>query len=344
MCNSISIKDLALACGVSTATISKALNNHKDVSYETKERVCRKAKEMGYIPNYASKILRTNRTYNIGVVFYDECGCGLTNDFFAMVLDGFKTTIEENGYDFTFVNKKGYISSWDNSLSYLEHCKFRRFDGVAVICADFYSPEIIELIKSNIPIVTFDHVFNDRSAVVSDTTSGIRDLVRYVYSMGHRRIAYIHGNDSAVTRNRISSFCKTCEELKIEIPSEYLVEAPYRDTTQTYIKTRELLGLRTPPTCIMFPDDYAYIGGFNAITLAGLKVPNDISAVGYDGIEIGKHLEPALTTLVQDAHRLGMETAKKLIDTIEHPRTSVVEHIYVKGKISVGQSVKKLDG
>lgn len=338
----VSIKDLSLACGVSTATVSKALNNHKDVSEETKERIRKMARDMGYVPNFASKVLKTNRTYNIGVVFSDEGGSGLTHDYFAMVLNGLKCTIEEKGYDFTFVNKNGSISTWDNGVTYLEHCKFRRFDGVAVICTDFYSPEIIELIESDIPIVTFDYIFNDRSAVVSDNVRGIRDLVHYVYEMGHHRIAYIHGTDSAVTRNRISSFYKTCEELGIDVPPEYMREAPYRDTTATYLRTKELLELKERPTCIMFPDDFAYIGGFNAITLAGLKVPDDISTVGYDGIEISKYLEPSLTTLAQDGYRLGQETANKLISIIEHPKTSLVEHIFIEGKIFPRRSVKKL--
>lgn len=338
----VSIKDVSIACGVSTATVSKALNNHKDVGEETKERIRRTAREMGYVPNFASKVLKTNRTYNIGVVFSDEAGSGLTHDHFARVLNGFKCAAEEKGYDITFVNKNGSISAWDSGMTYLEHCKYRRFDGVAVICTDFYDPEVVELIESDIPVVTFDHIFNDRSAVISDTVKGIRDLVRYVYEMGHRRIAYIHGTDSAVTRNRISSFYRTCEELSVAVPSEYVLEAPYRDTTATYLRTVELLKLRERPTCILFPDDFAYIGGFNAITLAGLKVPDDISTVGYDGIEIGKYLEPDLTTLVQDAPRLGRAAADKLIDTIEHPRTALVEHIMVEGKVYTGRSVGRI--
>lgn len=339
----ISIKDVSIACGVSTATVSKALNNHKDIGEDTKERIRRTAREMGYVPNFASKVLKTNRTYNIGVLFSDEAGSGLTHDHFSRVLNSFKCTVEEKGYDITFVNKNGSISAWDNRMTYLEHCKYRRFDGVVVICTDFYDPEVIELIESDIPVVTYDHIFNDRSAVISDAVKGIRDLVRYVYDMGHRRIAYIHGTDSAVTRNRVSSFYKTCEELGIAVPPEYVKEAPYRDTTATYIKTVELLRLRERPTCILFPDDFAYIGGFNAITLAGFRVPDDISTVGYDGIDIGKYLEPALATLVQDADRLGKAAANKLIDTIERPQTSLIEHILVEGKVYQGRSVKNIN-
>ena len=227
-------------------------------------------------------------------------------------------------------------------MTYLEHCKYRRFDGAVILCTDFHNPEILELVESDIPVITFDHMFNDRSAVVSDAVKGISDLVHYAYDMGHRKIAYIHGLDSAVTRNRVSSFYKTCQDLGIEVPPEYVKEAPYRDTTATYCRTVELLQLENRPTCILFPDDFAYIGGFNAITLAGLKVPDDISTMGYDGIEIGKYLEPALTTLVQDTDQMGKELARKLINTIEEPKTSLVEHILVDGKVYPGRSVKKL--
>ena len=167
--------------------------------------------------------------------------------------------------------------------------------------------------------MTFDHVFNDRSAVVSDTVKGISDLVRYAFEMGHRRIAYIHGEESAETKSRVSSFYRTCKELGIEV-----------------------LKCRICPTCILFPDDFAYIGGFNAITLAGKRVPEDISTIGYDGIEIGKYLEPALATLKQDSELLGRRLAEKLIDEIEQPKICLVEHLLVEGKIYPGRSVKKL--
>lgn len=338
----VSIKDISIACGVSVATVSKALNNHKDVGEDTKEKIRKKAREMGYVPNFASKALKTNRTYNIGVVFADEAGSGLMHDHFARVLNSLKNELEIRGYDITFVNRNGNVSAWNNRMTYLEHCKYRRFDGAVILCTDFHDPEILELVESDIPVITFDHMFNDRSAVVSDAVKGISDLVHYAYDMGHRKIAYIHGLDSAVTRNRVSSFYKTCQDLGIEVPPEYVKEAPYRDTTATYCRTVELLQLENRPTCILFPDDFAYIGGFNAITLAGLKVPDDISTMGYDGIEIGKYLEPALTTLVQDTDQMGKELARKLINTIEEPKTSLVEHILVDGKVYPGRSVKKL--
>lgn len=337
----VSIKDISVVCGVSVATVSKALNNYKDVGEETKARICQTAREMGYVPNFASKVLKTNRTYNLGVLFKDESQDYLMNDYFSSVLDSFREAAEDKGYDITFIN--GRVTG-TNRMRYLEHCKYRRFDGVVMACADFYDQEILELVRSDIPLVTIDHVYNNRSTVISDNVKGMRDLVEYIYRMGHRRIAYIHGTDSDVTQRRLSSFYKTCEDLGVKVPAEYVREAAYRDTTKAWIRTMELLRLKERPTCIIYPDDFAYIGGLNAITESGLKVPDDISTAGYDGIALGKYLAPPLTTLEQDTRRLGLEAANMLISIIEHPRTTLADQVLVEGKLFEGGSVKRLQG
>ena len=335
----VSMKDISVVCGVSIATVSKALNNHKDIGEETKEHIRRVAKEMGYFPNSAAKSLKTNRTYSLGVLFVDDERSGLTHDYFAHVLDSFKSTAEEKGYDITFINS---CKTRTERMSYLEHSRYRRFDGVVIACVDFEDPEVEELVRSDIPVVTIDHLFNNRSTIVSDNVKGIRELLYYIYQMGHRKIAYIHGADSAVTQSRLSSFYITCEELGLEIPPEYIREAPYRNTKGTYTETLKLLELKNPPTCIMYPDDFSCFGGINAINAKGLKIPDDISIAGYDGIRIGRHFEPQLTTIVQDTARLGREAAIKLINLIENPKTTLTEQIIVEGTVFEGKSVKKI--
>jgi len=227
-------------------------------------------------------------------------------------------------------------------MSYLEHSRYRGFDGVMIACVDFYDPEVEELVRSDIPVVTIDHLFNNRCAIISDNVSGMRDLVQYVYSMGHRRIAYIHGASSAVTQNRLSSFYKTCEELGIDVPAEYIGEAPYRDTNGAYLETKRLLGLKEIPTCILYPDDFSCFGGINAINELELKIPDDISIAGYDGLRIARHFEPKLTTIIQDTGRLGREAALKLISLIENPKSTITEQIVVPGMLFEGNSVKHL--
>lgn len=334
-----SLKDISVACGVSIATVSKALNDHKDIGEETKAHIRQVARELGYSPNSAARTLKTNRTYNIGVLFSHDDQSGLTHDFFTYVLDGFKSEIERHGYDLTFIN-----GSKDGArrMSYLEHCRYRKFDGVAIICADFFDSEVEELVKSEIPVVTVDHVFNDRIAVVSDNVKGMRDLLTYIYSQGHRRIAYIYGSHSGVTKSRLSSFYRTMEELGLKVPDTYIVEGAYRDTELAYKMTGRLLDLKDAPTCICYADDFSAFGGMNAIKDRGLEIPGDISVAGYDGIRIGRHLEPQLTTLVQDTAKMGSAVAERLIRLIERPKSAFTEMVVVEGKLFKGQSVGKI--
>lgn len=135
----ISLKDIAAACNVSVATVSKALNDQHDVSVKTKELVRQKAKELGYFPNSAAKMLKTNESRNIGVLFVDETQSGLTHDYFNHVLDSFKRGIEKYDYDLTLINcSKGQ----SQQMTYLERARYRGFDGIAIACIDFQDPEV----------------------------------------------------------------------------------------------------------------------------------------------------------------------------------------------------------
>lgn len=332
----VSMKDISAACGVSVATVSKALNDQNDIGKETKRRIRQVAEEMGYFPNTAAKMLKTNRSYNVGVLFNHEDYSGLTHDYYAFVLDSLKRTVEEKGYDITFVNTS---KRRPGATSYLEHCKSRGFDGVAIVCTDFYSPEILQLVMSGIPTVTLDHLFNNVCAVMSNNVQGMQDLLTYIYKKGHRRVAYIHGLDSAVTQSRLSSFYRTAGQLGLTIPDEYIRMSPYRDTNGAHRETLCLLDLEEPPTCILYPDDFSAFGGFNAIQERGLRIPDDISIAGYDGIRVARHIEPTLTTLRQDTAELGKQVGEKLISLIEHPKTTLVETIVVEGHVFEGNSV-----
>lgn len=333
----VSMKDISIACGVSVATVSKALNDHADIGRETKERVRRIAKEMGYLPNAMARALKTNRTYNIGVLFVDEAQSGLTHDYFSQMLDSFKRTVESKGYDITFLNRSG--AGGLSQMSYLEHCLYRGFDGVVIACVDFYDPQVLELVRSEIPVVTIDHLFDNRINITSDNVGGMELLLRHIYEKGHRRIAYIHGADSSVTQARLTSFYRTAELLGLNVPPEYVKESPYRDTGMAGRMTHELLDLNVPPTCILYPDDFSCFGGIRAIKSRGLRIPEDISVAGYDGIRIGRHIEPPLTTLRQDTMALGIQAGEKLVSLIEHPKTTLIEQVLIKGEIYLGNTV-----
>ncbi len=332
----VSMKDIAHRCGVSVATVSKALNGQPDISEETRARIEAVAKEMGYMANSAARALKTNRTYNLGVLFVDERRSGLAHEYFSSLLESFKVEAERHGYDITFINH----NVGGRPTSYLQHCRYRGVDGVVIACVDFTGPKVWELVDSSLPLVTIDHIFDSRSAVVSDNDSGVEQLVHYAFQKGHRKIAYLHGEKTAVTRRRLEGFQRACAELGLEIPPQYIRECVYHDPDRCAQETRALMSQPEPPTCILFPDDFSYIGGQNVLTELGLRIPEDISVMGYDGIHLAKVMH--LTTYSQNTQELGRMAAQKLIELVEHPKAAQIERIMVKGSLWEGTSVKDL--
>ena len=334
----VSMKDIARECNVSVATVSKALNGQPDIGPETRERIARKAEEMGYMANSVARALKTNRTYNIGVLFVNSRNGGLAHEFFSMVLDGIRERAEEAGYDITFINR----NLGQKPGTYLQHCLYRGVDGVVVASADFTDPMILELVNSELPVVTIDHMFNGHVSVMSDNMKGMDALVRYVAAKGHRRLALIHGERTSVTQARLSGFYRACEKLGIGLNEDMILEGMYHDAEGCYELTKKILGQPKLPTCIFFPDDYSYIGGYNAIREAGLKVPDDISVVGYDGIPLSRILSPVLTTWQQNNGGLGRTAAERLIELIERPKTAILDRVIIHGSLQEGGSVAKL--
>ena len=336
----VSIKDIAAACGVSIATVSKALNDHKDVSETTKRTVQETAKKMGYFPNSQARALKTNRTYNLGVLFTEQANSGLTQNYFASVLDSFKKEAESEGYDITFIS--GNIG--ERKMTPYEHCMYRNVDGVVVVCVDDYTgKDTLDLYESNIPMVSIDHVPQNHLSVVSDNETGMRQLVEYIAGRGHTKIAYIYGDSSDVTSIRVKAFKETLVRLNINIRSEFLLQGRYHDTKTTELLVKKVLSCSDRPTCIILPDDFAALGAMNALEELGLSVPEDISIAGYDGIVLSQALRPRLTTIKQDTERLGAEAAKRLISLIKKEISVKEPPLIIKGNLLEGASVKDLN-
>jgi len=340
----VSMKDIAKRCGVSVATVSKALNGQKDIGEETRKKICAAAEEMGYMANSVARALKTNRSHNLGMLFVDERRSGLGHEYFSTILEGFKAEAESHGYDITFINS--HVG--DQSDSYVRHCQYRRLDGIVVACVDFLDPRIQELAKSNIPMVTIDYEFEGHTAVLSDNVNGVDSLVRYAYSKGHRKIAFLHGENTAVTRGRLAGFHRACRELGLTIPEEYIIPCVYHDPDLCEKATWKLLHLGDPPTCILFTDDFSFMGGHRGLVQCGYSLPwpylqgKTVSAMGYDGINLARMMR--LTTYTQNAMTIGKTAANRLIHAIEHPEEAQAERILVSGELLEGKTVEDLNG
>lgn len=332
----VTIKDISRKCGVSPATVSKALNGYGDISEATRELIRKTASEMHYLPNAAARQLKTNSSHNLGIVYKDNTGSGLAHEFFSGVIDSAKEEAEQRGYDVTFISAAlGYGS-------YLEHCRYRKCDGVLIVSEDFSSKQVQDLVNSEIPALSIDYVYDGHSCVLSKNAEGEYQLTKLLIQKGHKKIAFIHGEGTSVTKKRLAGFYTALEEGRIEVPKEYVVEALYHDPKSSGEATRQLMSLEDPPTAIMYPDDYSYLGGMMELERLHLSIPDDVSVVGFDGIRLSQVLRPRLTTYYQDAPRIGRASVKKLVHMIENKKTSMAEEIEIPGRLLVGDSVAQI--
>ena len=329
------LRELSAACGLSVSTVSKALNDYSDVGDDTRALVRRKAEELGYHPNAIARSLKMGRTFNLGVVFSDDNGMGFMHSFFAPVLQSFKTEAERHGYDITFITSH----MGHTEMTYLHHCRSRQVDGVCIVCAEYDNPEIVELMRSDLPVVAIDYPGSDAVCVRSDNYQGMWMLVEYILRRGHRRIAYVTGENTPVTRVRRQAFLDAMRSASLSVPDRYIVEGRFHHPGKTREAVARLLKVPDRPSCILMPDDYAAVGGMEALRAAGLRIPEDISVTGFDGVRFMQLCKPSLTTVAQDTERIGHEAALRLICQVEDHKRDMTEIRTIACRLVQGETV-----
>ena len=248
----VRLKDIAEACGVSVATVSRALNGLTNENKERTTFICQTAKEMGYYPNAAARTLKTSRSSNIGILYEDR----MNHEYFSSLLDELRSEAERLGYDLTLIGQTGDR----DGENYYDHARRRNLDGVVVIQADFDSANVIRLASSDMPSVVIDHIYEGCDCVSSDNRISMERIIRYVYDHGHRNIAFITGQPGAVTKERLAGFYKMCAELGIRVPEGFVREGKFHDPEGCAAIVRDLLAGAEKPTCILCPDDYSCLG------------------------------------------------------------------------------------
>lgn len=335
------LKEIAARCGCSVATVSKALNGLPDIGAETAQKIREIASEMGYVPNAAARTLKTSCSHTIGIMLFLRGENVWLHDHFARVAAGIHEELEAAGYDATPVT----CTQEHLKGRYLEYCRHRGYDGVVVMSGFFQEEGMQELVSSGIPLVTIDYAFAEHSAIFMDHFQGMYDLVKHVFEKGHRRIAYVYGRgfeEGSVAHVRLNGFLHACSRLGVPQPPEYIRAAVYRDQAASAQATRELMALPEPPTCILYPDDYACVGGMDALREMGLRIPQDVSVAGYDGIPLSQLLRPRLTTVLQDGREVGRCAGRELLRTIRLRNAFQPQHIILPCSLVPGESVKEI--
>lgn len=273
----------------------------------------------------------------IGVLIKDEAKQGLKQDFFAAIIEGFRQVSNKAGFNIMMLN----TTDEGDRLSYAEQIKAYGLDGIFITTAP-ENDEFFELINCNVPIAIIDKDYENTINVQSNNSKGMAELIEYIVSLGHRKIAYIMGNENYVSNLRLSEFLKVCSKHKINVPENYLIRSSFRNVEKSAYYTEQLLKLPDPPTCIVYSDDYGAVGGINVINARGLEIPRDISVAGYDGNEILANVEPTITTVAQNNMKMGQVAAEKLIHNILNPDNQVKETIIIESEFMYGRSVGRV--
>lgn len=278
--------------------------------------------------------------HHVGILYTDNMNSGLTHDFFSPLINTFKYSMEKEGFSVSFVNAE---KKHPYALSYLEQMKKFFMGGMLVININNLTDELKEVLASGYPVVTIDYKTPGAISISSDNYTGIVELVKYVYELGHCRVAFMVGDaNSEVAKKRLQSFKDTCAELGIPLNPQYIRESKFRDMRMASRITEELLSLPEPPTCILYPDDFAAVGGINVLRARGLEIPKDISYCGYDGIKLIGYFDPSITTIQQDSVKMGEVAAHKLMEMIETGTSGDGSEIIIPVKLLEGKTVRRV--
>ncbi len=295
--------DVARMAGVSTATVSNVLNSSGKVKKSTAEKVMKAVRALDYSPDMIARSMSTKRSMQLGIVLES-----LSNPFFGDIVKGFENAANQKDY---FVN----ICTGFNKLDeYFDNFITRRVDGVfvAALPYKFNMDRIYNLVDKGIKVIVSGNVGADLekvSSIENDYCKAMKEIMQYLYELGHTRIAYLAGFRKNMPYDlRIKGYLDMVRELDLPCGEDLLIEGNYPYTTgmqDGYEYARDIIASGKKFTAVICVNDLVALGAIKALKENGYKVPEDVSVVGFDGIEFGKYWEPELTTMSLDKIRFG---------------------------------------
>lgn len=319
----VTSKDVAREADVSQPTVSRALGGDPRISEGTRERVVEAARRLGYFPNVAARTLITNRTHTVGVVVGD-----VSNLFFAEQLNALYAELQRNGYR-TVLFQEG-ADHKETGRDVLPFLFGNALDGAIFTTGKLTAEAPKSLAEKGIPVVFLNRYINGMSAdcVTSDNFAGGRLASLRLAELGHERIGMILGPENTSTsHDRERGFVTGLRETGFEI-SDRLRRVGLYSTESGHRLCADLLGLGRRPTAIFCGSDVIAIGALNAAAAAGLRVPQDLSILGFDDLLPSSWRTINLSTIHQPIARMAEAAARMLVERVEGthegpPRDSV---------------------
>ena len=338
------IKDIAKICGVGVSTVSRAINNHPDINPETKEKIMNTIKEYGYVPNNSSRNLKRVDAKAIAVLVK-----GISNPFFSNMIK----VIEEECKKKRYSMELSHIETDEDEVdAALKVVKEKRLRGI-IFLGGLFSHSDEKLKKLNVPFVfsTAGSIpenisKNQYSNIGVDDRKESARMVDYLIRLGHRNIAIVvaEAEEESIGKLRLEGYYDALQAHNIPVNPKLIYQT--RDDVghfsmeNGYLTAKKLIESEEQFSAVYAVADALAIGAIRALLEAGLRVPDDVSVAGYDGIDVSGYISPSLTTIRQPVEEMAKDTVKLLFDIIAGKKDH--QHITYEAELLERESTKEV--
>ncbi|MCP1110352.1 LacI family DNA-binding transcriptional regulator [Ohessyouella blattaphilus] len=325
----ITIFDVAKEANVSKSTVSRVVNNDPSVKDDTRVKVQAAIKKLNYAPSFFAKGIRTGKTKTIALLVPEY-----TNMFYGEMFNGVEDMAFKKGYVVVVCNTGNATSEKEYINKLLE----RNVDGIIynTYNASKSTINFLEKLSQETPVVVMDELLGRNSnlnCVYTDGYNSSREAVHYLTKKGIKEIGYVKNNKSIqATKYRYQGFLQGLKECRLKYKKEYIYECT-EEAKSNYMKAGKkageyFLSLQRKPSAIMTDIDLLAIGCSTQLIANGIKIPEEISIVGFDNIELGEISHPALTTIAQPTREMGCKAAEIIIDQLEGSERQVEKMVF----------------
>lgn len=315
------IRDVASLAKVSVSTVSHVINGTRVVSDETRERVQHAVAALNFVPSALARGLKSNRTHTVGMLIPNN-----SNPYFAEIVRGIEDRCYESGFSVVLCNTD---DDPVKQSTYVRLMAEKQVDGIIVVSSGTDPELIVELRKLGMPQVIVDREIEDLAADLVEVNheAGARLATEHLLSLGHRRIACIAGPQNlSPARQRLDGYRNALEASHIGVDTALVRTADFT-SEGGHAATQSLLQLAKRPTAVVAGNDLMAVGAICAAAQHGLRIPEDLSVIGFDDIALANHTNPPLTTIAQPKHETGHLAADLLLTRISDPERELQKRV-----------------
>ncbi|MGA9227521.1 MAG: LacI family DNA-binding transcriptional regulator [Mesobacillus sp.] len=338
----VTIKDVAKAAAVSPSTVSRVVADHPHISEETKKRVRKEMKKLGYHPNLQARSLVVKSTEAIGIVMPNSATQALQNPFFPEVLRGISMKAHEDKFGVYLTTGITNDEIFEQVVSMVQG---RRVDGIILLYSKTDDKIMKYLLDENFPFTVIGRPYKNAERITHVDNDNIyitKQVTDYLINLGHSKIAFIGVNlDYVFTIDRLEGYKQALQEASIPYDETYIIHEKCLKSEGKEGITK-FLSSYEPPTALVVADDFTAIELMSHSEDLNIKVPEEISIVSFNDVPLSEHMKPQLTSVNIDIFQLGFEAANCLIEIIKNPK-ALPKRITIPAKMVERKSCSAID-